>query len=188
MELASFQLGEDLVEKTALDLFGEQIIRIDDGKKWFMPKFIIFQYGELNTESRVHKSVIGLLQKYLINPDTLTIPLTNPSRRIKDKDKDKDKDIKGGMGGKEKRQTWLTAYSEIWTEILGGEMPCEKFARDLKKAEKAVGREEAIKRWRIFLQRKPEYANAAYFQQKIKCWGESANGNQRQEDKYANGF
>ncbi len=59
-----------------------------------MPSFVRFQYGKLNPENRAHKSVIDLLMKNGVNPETLAPSkgLDSPSEGCKDKDKDKDKD------------------------------------------------------------------------------------------------
>jgi hypothetical protein len=40
------------------------VVFIDNREKVFIPKFIEFQYGELNPNSRPHISVINLLEKY----------------------------------------------------------------------------------------------------------------------------
>jgi hypothetical protein len=74
-----------------------RIVEFDNGKKWFIPSFIDFQYGELNESNRAHNSVISILKKHnLIGKDNK--PLISPLQgaKVKDKDKDmvKDKDKK----------------------------------------------------------------------------------------------
>lgn len=54
--------------------------------KWFIPKFVEYQYGALNPDNRVHQSVISLLMK-----EGAYKLLTRPLNRVKDKDKDLDK-------------------------------------------------------------------------------------------------
>jgi hypothetical protein len=74
------------------------------GDKWFMPKFVEFQYGnELNEDNRVHRSVIEMLKK-----EGAYKGLVRAIQGCKDKDKDKDKDNKGGMGGFD--------FDAIWTK------------------------------------------------------------------------
>ncbi len=99
-EIAQIYLGSDMLvnEVDALGFFNKgenRIIPFCDNKKWFIPGFIEFQYGDLNPENRAHKSVINLLKKYglLENYNKgLTKGLVTPSKGCKDKDKDKDKD------------------------------------------------------------------------------------------------
>jgi len=66
IDIAKIRIGEDINEKEAIKQFEDKIIVVDNGKKWFIQDFIDFQYGELNPENRVHKSIIGLLNKYNI--------------------------------------------------------------------------------------------------------------------------
>lgn len=46
----------------ALEHFGDRVIPFDGGKKWFIPKFITFQYGVLEPDKPVHKNVLKKLQ------------------------------------------------------------------------------------------------------------------------------
>ena len=63
-EVASIRIGSKINEKEAAQVLGEQIKIFDGGNKWFVPKFIDFQYGQLNENVNAHKSVIKLLDKY----------------------------------------------------------------------------------------------------------------------------
>lgn len=102
-KLASFQVGEAIKEEHFLEL-GNRLKTLPNGKI-LIPKFIEFQFGSLVPESRVHASVLKLLQNHgLPYPiDTLSIGSVKGTGTIKDKDKDKDKekepDRKGGTGG-----------------------------------------------------------------------------------------
>jgi hypothetical protein len=83
-ESASFHIGEDVGEE-ARGIMNGRIYEYKD--KWFIPKFIFFQYGFLSDINRVHKSVVEILEKeglYKVYKQTLI--------GLKDKDKDKDKD------------------------------------------------------------------------------------------------
>lgn len=98
LDVAELRIGESLNEKEVLNVFGEKIIVFDDGKKWFIPSFIKFQYGELRESVNAHKSVIRLLKfhglhKYLNPKKEKNQQFMNSSQTVKDMDKDKDKDI-----------------------------------------------------------------------------------------------
>jgi len=98
-EVASIRIGEPVTVQESLKYFGDKIIIIDSGEKWYIPAFIDFQYGELNPENRVHKSILTILNKYKIKP------LTSPLQGAKDKDKDMDKDKDKNKEGK---------FEEVW--------------------------------------------------------------------------
>lgn len=96
-KLLSFNLGETVSREEIELAFGEKIRWI--GKKIFLPSFVDFQYGELNAENRVHRSVLKRLEKLQIKP--LASPLLGAALGAKDKDKEKDKEKdRGGSGGR----------------------------------------------------------------------------------------
>lgn len=71
-------------------------IEVISPEKWFIAKFPVFQYGELQTTNRMHNRIIYELQK-----EGVLTPLKYPSQGVKDKDKDKDKDMdKESLGDK----------------------------------------------------------------------------------------
>lgn len=80
--------------RPSVDVFQGRVKVLGD-QKWFIPKFIEFQYGALNPANRAHQSVISILRKEGAYND-----LTRPLQGHKDMDKEKDlvKD-KGGVGG-----------------------------------------------------------------------------------------
>ena len=89
-DVAQIYIGQDMpVNKSdALKFFNEgekRIIEFDNGKKWFIPSFIEFQYGELNEQNRAHNSVITILNKNNLYKNK---PLRSPLEGAKDKDKD----------------------------------------------------------------------------------------------------
>lgn len=104
MDVANIRLGTSFTEKEILDAFNEKIISIDDGNKWFVPKFVDFQYGELNPDNRVHNSVINLLSK-----EGAYKGLINPLQRVKDKDK-----VKVKIKNKEKTNIYINSFDDIW--------------------------------------------------------------------------
>ena len=88
IEVASIRIGENLIYDMLPQEFLNKIEIFDNGDKWFIPDFIDFQYGELNPNSNVHKSVIALLEKYNLQgylKGSQTLP-----EGVQDKDKDKD--------------------------------------------------------------------------------------------------
>ncbi len=83
--LLSYQIGDNYTIDEILEAFNDNIEQIGENK-FYLTKFCKFQYGELNPNVKVHKSVIKLLDKH-------NIELANPLVSVKDKDKDKGKDI-----------------------------------------------------------------------------------------------
>lgn len=111
-EIAQLYIGSDMPvsEKKALEIFNKNEVRIiefDGGKKWFLPGFIDFQYGELKENNRLHLSVIHILDKNnLYKNKALTSPLQGAKDKYKDKDKEQYKDKE--EVGIEKIETWPT--------------------------------------------------------------------------------
>ena len=63
-------------------------------EKWFIPKFVEFQYGVLNPNNNAHKSVMSILEKEGVNKP-LTSPCPGAMDMVKDMDKAKVKIIGG---------------------------------------------------------------------------------------------
>ena len=87
IDVASIRVGFDLSQDDLPSLFGDKVISFDNGDKWFIPDFIEYQYGELNQNSNVHKSVLNLLNKYNLEG------YLKGSQRVESTLKDKDTDI-----------------------------------------------------------------------------------------------
>lgn len=85
LEVASIRVGFELSHDNLPSSFGEKVISFDNGDKWFIPDFISFQYGELNPNSNVHKSVIQLLERY--NLEGYVKGLQTLPNTVQDKDK-----------------------------------------------------------------------------------------------------
>jgi len=85
----SFFVGFDFNEDDLLSVFDGRIEKIKNGNKWFIPKFIEFQYGALRHECYPHRPVIEKLSKLglLENKGSFRV-----SARVQDKDKEKDKE------------------------------------------------------------------------------------------------
>ncbi len=108
MEIANIRLGLELEEEKVLDVFKDKILSIDNGNKWFVPGFIDFQYGDLNSGNRVHNSVISSLKK-----EGAYKGLKHPLQGCKDKDKDKAKDKdKDKAKNKDKQKTF--DFESVW--------------------------------------------------------------------------
>jgi hypothetical protein len=95
-ELASFHTGLTFVEASVMEAMGDRIQDIGRSR-WWVRKFIPFQFGELVEASRVHQSVVALMRKHGIY--TLWIGYWRGNNTPKDKDKDTDKDLGKGSGG-----------------------------------------------------------------------------------------
>lgn len=102
LELAEFIIGAKLPLEEIKAHFGDRIQDLP-GDRWFISKFIEFQYGDLSPDCRPHQAVIKGLNAYSIGyaKGILTLP-----DRVKDKDKDQDKekdqDQEGGCKGENK--------------------------------------------------------------------------------------
>jgi len=64
LEVAGIRIGEPINYDEAVEVLGKDVVWFDSNEKIFIPKFIDFQYGVLNENSRPHASVIKMLDKY----------------------------------------------------------------------------------------------------------------------------
>jgi hypothetical protein len=85
MRHLNFNVGETFEQCELKRVFSDRVIELENGK-WFIQKFIDFQYGVLSDKCKPHISVIKLLEKHKIKGYTKGI------QTLKDKDKDQDKD------------------------------------------------------------------------------------------------
>jgi hypothetical protein len=90
IELASFQIGYQYPMDTLLKFDG-RLVQISGGK-WFIPKFIEFQYGQLSKDCKAHNPVFVSLQKHSINFDLKGYPKGIHTLQEKETDQDKEKD------------------------------------------------------------------------------------------------
>ena len=95
LSLAGFCIHCDYNEDEVLKVFADRIVVLPCGK-WFIPKFLSFQYGELSASGQLHGKIIKDLKDSL--PSVLfkshvrvTAPCRQGGNTLKDKDKDKDK-------------------------------------------------------------------------------------------------
>lgn len=89
LEMMTFKIGAEVTQED-LKVFEDRIIFIKPDVL-FIPKFIQFQYGTLNPQSKVHISVLRELEKYGI--DRVSIEYPKSIDTLKDKNKNIYKDI-----------------------------------------------------------------------------------------------
>ena len=90
MDVAQIRVGEKLNEQKALEFFGDKVITIDGGSKWYIPSFVEFQYPSgLSANNKAHVGIIKILEKYKNQIDQ-SKPLASPLNGAMDMDKDKD--------------------------------------------------------------------------------------------------
>ena len=92
IESASFHIGIEYKAEEILEIFNRKIVPFKKDK-WFIPKFVEYQYGELNENNRAHLSVINILNKYnLLGPNKgLNKALEGDKDKVKPKSKFKSK-------------------------------------------------------------------------------------------------
>ena len=90
-EMAEFCLKQKLSEKEITNAFKDRIKVFDGGQRWFVPKFIAFQYGTLDEMCNPHKSIFKLLRSYKLEGylEGINTPKTRQEqdKTIQDKDK-----------------------------------------------------------------------------------------------------
>jgi len=92
IDVARIRIGEDINEQDAVKFFGDKLVRIDKGNKWYIPSFIDFQYPSgLNPDNKAHGGIIKVLQKYNLIDDEFK-PLVSPLYGAMDMDKEMDMD------------------------------------------------------------------------------------------------
>jgi hypothetical protein len=100
-KIAQYYIGDDMPvnEIEAIKQFNNGEIRvvvIDDGKKWFVPSFIEFQYGKLSRTNKAHNNVILPLLKYNLIDENLNLiqfslkGLISPLQGDKEKEMEKE--------------------------------------------------------------------------------------------------
>jgi len=90
-KMAEFCIGDKIDWDNIQKIFKDRIEIINNGSKWFIPKFINFQYGVLVEENRAHNSVINILKKEGAYKGLIR---GLQGRKDMDMDKDMDKDNK----------------------------------------------------------------------------------------------
>lgn len=153
LDLMSFQVGEKISIDDLRQEFGNKLVWLSDSKV-FIPDFIDFQYGKLNSANRMHKSVIEILEK-----EGAYKALGSPLQGAKDKDKDKDKDKNKKKGDKKSLNAFpaaeqFTECVNLYREIKGtqrGAKAEDRFFAQISCAEDLDRLKAAIKHYRDFL-------------------------------------
>lgn len=132
----NFSIDTSFSETDLIKAFKDRIV-ILNADKWFIPKFVTFQYGNefCNSKQKAVVSVIKILcQNDLIEEldnglITLKIPLTNPIDTLMDKDKDMEKDkdkatdqsmdmvLEVGMSKAERQDMMAATFDNIFSDI-----------------------------------------------------------------------
>lgn len=82
IEVAELRTGFKIDTKEVLSVFGDQIVEISNGEKWFIPSFIEFQYGRnLSKSNNVFASIDKILSKYDLYK-YLTVEITDVGTTI----------------------------------------------------------------------------------------------------------
>jgi hypothetical protein len=109
-----------ITQGAALTLFNNdeiRIVQIDGGKKWFIPSFILFQYGKLSEKNRAHLNVISVLKKYdLLNSDFSLKGLISPLQEAKEKEQEIEKEIEPFEKSEKLLQPLVPAMLKMWLE------------------------------------------------------------------------
>lgn len=91
IELASFQIGAPITSEESLAALGERVCVIGAGDRWFIRKFVVFQYGPSPKPGvNTHASVMRILSQMSLPWSTLDQHPPNPCPRDLDMDMDKD--------------------------------------------------------------------------------------------------
>lgn len=118
-------------------------------EKWFIPKFVQFQYGELNPANRAHASVVSILMK-----EGAYKGLTRSLIAHKDKDKDSVEVKEGGAGGNKARPkdaAEVTAYAKSIGFSLDGQYFIDHYAArgwQYKNGQPMKDWQAAVRTWR----------------------------------------
>lgn len=127
MRLLNFSCSTNVSEDEMIKEMCERVLIVDN--KWFIPKFIKFQYTSLRSNRPVIISVIKELEKHnLIS--LITESFGNDYSIIKDKDKDKDKDsltenkkdAKSKNGYAQEFRSPSAQGQDVWNKRVGGRL------------------------------------------------------------------
>jgi hypothetical protein len=112
IELASFQIGYSYPIDT-LSEFAHRVIKLQCGK-FFIPKFIEFQYGNLSRECKAHNPIFSSLEKHGLKG----YPKGIHTLQEKEKDKETETETEKEPQKKEKRAKASTIPDDEWMNQL----------------------------------------------------------------------
>lgn len=92
LDAAKFDIGQPINEKHLTEL-SDRVQALSNGK-YFIPKFIPFQYGELSTACPAHKPILKAIEQHQITPSLkgYQYPNARVSNTLQEKDKEKETD------------------------------------------------------------------------------------------------
>lgn len=94
IDIMNFFTGEDFDSNELLLVLKGRVERLNNGSKWFVIRFIEYQYGTLSENCKPHQHIIGLLKKHsLYERYSKGFNTLEEKDKEQDKEKDKDKDI-----------------------------------------------------------------------------------------------
>lgn len=135
-KLASYLIGE-AVTQVDIPLFGDRIEKLECGK-FFLTRFIEFQYGKLSSECKAHTPAIRSLEKHRVSKG-----YPKGIQTLKDTDKDKEKDSRGSAEG-ETGPAEPPGYAPPLQKFI---VECERYSIPAWFAEEKHG-EWSVKSWR----------------------------------------
>lgn len=147
--LLEFSIGAKIDLDETLKTFGDRIEVLESGK-WFISKFVEFQYASLNEKSRTHQSVLAILKKERVSKgypkgiQTLTVTDTdNCIKTIKKEEDEKSDyphlDLKFPLAHcdevAKKDETWVrdSGYRDKWPTMF------LKYLKGIGETEKHIG-------------------------------------------------
>jgi hypothetical protein len=147
INLLNMMCNTSIDEKLLIEIMSDRVLKINN--IWFIPKFLKFQYGTLNSKKPAVISVVNELKKNnlidlvseLFSNDyvMITEPLDNSYETIKDKDKDKDKDISINKSEISKNLDYpfnSDGFIKKWNEWKEYKKSCHKFCFKSDSSEK----------------------------------------------------
>ena len=117
--LLSYQIGDNYTIDEILEAFNDNIEQIGDNK-FYLTKFCKFQYGELNPNVKVHKSVIKLLDKHSIGLPKSSASVENKTISVKDKKEEFAKRVEKEVFDMQIDPAMIKEFIEYWTEHNDG--------------------------------------------------------------------
>jgi hypothetical protein len=137
MKLASFHIGHQYPSDT-LSAFGDRLVKIGGGK-WFIPKFIAFQYGKLSSDCKAHNPVFVSLEKNGIDVENLTFKgYSKGIHTLKEKEKEK-------VTEKEPEKSPLILSLSIDDSPEAAKKPKPNATPEMVRIGKIMGRRESTK-------------------------------------------
>lgn len=93
-EGAEFHIGATVDWNEFLIVCGPKRIAVMDNGKWWLLKFVEFQYGKLSDKSAPHRKVLSLLEQHglMEGSGSLHVGYKKATSRLKEEDKDKEKE------------------------------------------------------------------------------------------------